>query len=926
MLCVATVMVLGPIPSSAQGATSQQAQLLRSLGAAERESLMKQLGLGGVGGDAATANGSSVEPRDLEARNKAQFRPVSELPANQFRAGDSVLVELDFMKGKPARIQETSPGQQPILIPAEPAPEYSAEDRAVLAPFIELIRSKNPYVLDKDGVIVFPGLRPASIAGLDEDQAARLLSSDPAFRRLDLKVSRLPIEPRGPDGLKPFGYDLFQSSPSTFAPSSDVPAPADYQVGPGDELLVQLFGSRDESYRLKVGSDGLLSIPGIGPVSAAGKTFETVRSEIDSRIRKQVIGAQALVSLADTRAIQIFVVGEARNPGSYTVSGLATVTSALYASGGMKESGSLRDIQVKRRGAIVGRLDLYDLLLRGDTSNDVRLTSGDVILIPPVGLTVSIAGEVRRPAIYEFKGSTSVGTALAVAGGLTSEAKASDSSIIRLTEQRQRVAFDVDLASPEGQSVAVRNGDILNVGRVRPTLDSGVQIEGHVFRPTVVGWSDGIRLTQVIGSVDELKPNADLNYLLIRRETPLDRRVTFLSADLTAALKNPGGPHDVLLTSRDRIIVFDAEVSRRPLLDPLIAELRRQGRSDQPAEVVSIAGKVTAPGDYPLESEMRVSDLLRAGGRLDDSAYAEKAELTRFRSVGSERRSELLEVDLSAIARGDLSADVFLQPYDILVIKELPEWSRRESVKLSGEVKFPGTYPIRRGETLRSVVERAGGLTILAFAKGAVFSRKELREREEKEIARLVDRLQSDLAASALQTAQAAQAMQNGSQSMSNAQALLADLRDIKAVGRLVLDLDRVLSAPLGSFSDIVLRDGDELVIPPFRQEVTVLGEVQNGTSHLYRPGLKREDYISLSGGLTRRADRDRIYVVRADGTVAAPAASWFSAGRTNFSIQPGDTIVAPINTERLPALPLWQAVTGILYNVAIATAAVKSL
>jgi protein involved in polysaccharide export with SLBB domain len=223
-------------------------------------------------------------------------------------------------------------------------------------------------------------------------------------------------------------------------------------------------------------------------------------------------------------------------------------------------------------------------------------------------------------------------------------------------------------------------------------------------------------------------------------------------------------------------------------------------------------------------------------------------------------------------------------------------------------------------------VERAGGLTILAFAKGAVFSRKELREREEKEIARLVDRLQSDLAASALQTAQAAQAMQNGSQSMSNAQALLADLRDIKAVGRLVLDLDRVLSAPLGSFSDIVLRDGDELVIPPFRQEVTVLGEVQNGTSHLYRPGLKRDDYISLSGGLTRRADRDRIYVVRADGTVAAPAASWFSAGRTNFLIQPGDTIVAPINTERLPALPLWQAVTGILYNVAIATAAVKSL
>jgi polysaccharide export outer membrane protein len=926
MLCFAVAVALSSPPIAAQNSSSQQLQLLRSLSTAEREALIKQFGARGSDAESGIAADVGAGSRDLEAQNKLQFTAEPEAPPGQFRTGDTVLVELDFIKGRPARLDESIPGQPPSVVPAEPPPEYSLEERAVLGAFIDLIRSKNPYTINDDGVIAFPGLREISIAGLNEVEAGKLISSDPAFRRLAVTVSRLPVEKRGSEGLKPFGYELFQSAPSTFAPTGDVPVPADYVVGAGDELVIQIFGSKDETYRLKVGRDGVLSIPEIGPISVAGKSFESARADIDARIRKQLIGAQSSVSLAETRAIRVFVVGEARNPGSYTVSGLATATSALYASGGVKETGSLRDIQVKRGGTIVGRLDLYDLLLRGDTSGDVRLAPGDVIFIPPIGVTVAIDGAVRRPAIYELKGATSVASALLIAGGLTAESDPGVSSIVRLTEDRRRVAFDVDVSSMGGKAVELRNGDVMTIGRARPTLDSGVRIEGHVFRPGIVGWHDGIRLTDVIRSVDDLKPNADLHYVLIRRETMLDRRTTFLSADLTAALKNPGGPDDVLLASRDRILVFDAEGSRRPLLDPLIAELRRQGRSDQPADVVSISGRIIAPGDYPLEPEMRISDLLRAGGRLEDSAYAEKAELTRFRNIGSERRSELLEVDLGAIVRGDVSADVLLQPYDILVIKELPEWSRRESVKLTGEVKFPGVYPIRRGETLRSVVERAGGLTILAFPKGAVFSRKELREREEQEIARLVERLQSDLAASALQMAQASQTMQSGSQSMIDAQSLLGDLKGTKAVGRLVVDLDRVLSAPLGSFSDIVLRDGDELVIPPFRQEVTVLGEVQNGTSHLYRPGLDREDYISLSGGLTRRADHDRIYIVRADGSVAASSSSWLGAGRSKLNIQPGDTIVAPLNTERLPALPLWQAVTSILYNVAIATAAVKSL
>ncbi|MFM7625413.1 MAG: SLBB domain-containing protein, partial [Gammaproteobacteria bacterium] len=346
--------------------------------------------------------------------------------------------------------------------------------------------------------------------------------------------------------------------------------------------------------------------------------------------------------------------------------------------------------------------------------------------------------------------------------------------------------------------------------------DAGVVLEGHVFRPGTVAWRQGLRLTQLIPSVDELKPNADLGYVLIRREMPQDRRLVVLSADLGAALRAPGSDADVQLAARDRVIVFDAAASRRQVLDPLLADLRRQAGLEAPTEIVSVGGRVKAPGDYPLEPGMRISDLLRAGGQLDDAAFGSKAELTRFRSTGAERASELLEIDLAAVRRGDPAADVTLQPFDALTVKELPEWGKQESIILRGEVRFPGIYPIRRGETLRSVLERAGGMTSLAFADGAVFTRRELQEREQQQLDQLTERLQSDLAATSIQLSQGSQTAQTAqtAQSVASAQGLLGQLKSSKALGRLVIDLDGVLQGSIGSLSEILLRDGDQLVIP----------------------------------------------------------------------------------------------------------------
>jgi protein involved in polysaccharide export with SLBB domain len=330
------------------------------------------------------------------------------------------------------------------------------------------------------------------------------------------------------------------------------------------------------------------------------------------------------------------------------------------------------------------------------------------------------------------------------------------------------------------------------------------------------------------------------------------------------------------------------------------------------------------PGEYPLEPNMTVSDLIRAGGNLSDAAYGGKAELTRYTVVdGEARRTELIDIDLANVLMGNKEADIALRPFDFLNIQEIPEWTAQEKVTLKGEVKFPGVYPIKRGETLRSVLQRAGGLTDLSFPQGGVFTRRQLREREQEQLDQLAARLQNDLATMALQGAAANQAA--AGQANVIGQSLLQQLKSSRAVGRLVIDVDGALAGQPGSAGDIVLLDGDVLMIPKRSQEVTVIGEVQNATSHFYRPRLERDDYVSLSGGATRKADSDRIYVVRANGTVMSGENSkWFSRG-SRVEVGPGDTIVVPLDTERLPSLPFWQAVTQIVYNLAISAAAVNS-
>ncbi len=947
-ILAAALVALAPFAAAhAQtGTPSDLASLYNSLTPEQQQAVLQQAG-GGLGGaaaanDATAAHNNARSKANAAVANRRQAPAQNEDPdallPHRFKPEDTVIVQLSVKRQKlewpPGSLQQEpqAAGQA-----AQAMPGAAAAVQPRLAPEIELtplekqkveatqklVAARNPYLLDVTGALQLPGFPAITLAGLTEEQAAQRLAIEPDFRLLDVKLTWLPVQRPGA-GLKHFGYDLFEQAPSTFAPGSDAPVPGGYTVGPGDLLVVQLYGSQNRTLRLTVGRDGHLAFPELGPIEVAGRSFSAVKAEIEGRVSRQMIGVRASVSMGDTRAMQVFVLGEAKYPGSYTVSGLSTVTGALFAAGGVREIGSLRHIQLKRAGKLVDELDLYDLLLDGNAAHDATLQPGDVIFIPTLGGTVTVDGEVQRPAIYELKGSVTAATMVRMAGGFTADADSGKAALSRVDATRRRVVRDLDLANEADGALVLQNADVLRVTRLKPTLDEGVVVAGQVFRPGSYAWEPGLTLSRVLPSLDELMPDADPHYVLVRRVDPATKRISALSADLAAALAAPGSPADLPLQARDRLTVFDLNANRETVVRPLMEELQLQATQEHPLAVANISGSVKAKGDYPLEPEMRVADLIRAGGGLDTAAYNGGAELSRYViENGQSRRTQVIPIDLAAVQRGEASANLALQPYDRLYIKEVSGWQDQDQITLRGEVRFPGTYPIKRGESLRSVVERAGGLTDQAFVDGSVFMRKDLKVREQEQLDRLAERLQNDLAAATMMAARGGQS--GAGQAYSVGQTLLSQIKASKAIGRLVINLKGAIAASPGTPEEVLVRDGDELVIPKKNQEITVIGEVQNATSHIYDPELSRDDYISMSGGTTRQADMKHVYVVHADGSVDATHTRWWLPHVGATPIRAGDTVVVPLNAERMPSLPIWQSASTIFYNLIVAWAAIRT-
>ena len=715
--------------------------------------------------------------------------------------------------------------------------------------------------------------------------------------------------------LKPFGYDLFAGSPTTFAPVSDVPVPAEYMVGPGDTINVQLYGKENNNYQLMVGRDGAVQFPDLGPISLVGLSFSEARTLLQDKIAQSMIGINSNITMGELRSIRIFVAGDAYKPGSYTVSSLSTITQALFISGGINQIGSLRNIQLKRSGKTVGSLDLYDLLMRGDASGDIRLQSGDVVFIPSAGGTVSVMGEVRRPAIYELKHNETMADVIKMASGLNPGAFPKASVVERFSDKAVKTVINVDLTAQNGLSTTVKNGDVLNVKSASNRIDNAITIAGAVIRPGKYQWVNQIKVADLLPSIwGNLTITADLDYSLLVREINQRGDIEVQRIALGRAIAEPFSEFNVVLQPRDTLLVFDYE-DREKLLKPIVEQLKKQSRFGDAAKLVNINGNVRFPGQYPLTTNANVTELLIAAGGLEEGSYTMSAELTR--QVVSQQDGVTIEhqqLNLNELMH-DSSANIALQSRDILTVRMLPDWQETRWVTIKGEVKFPGTYSIQRGETLKDVIARAGSYTTDAALKSAVFLRQSVKEKEQLELVKLSDELRREIAAKAL-------TKDTPTVGYADAQLMLKELENVKVAGRLVVDLNAI--ALNIDEANLDLEDGDALYIPPKNQTISVMGQVQHPSTHRFKDGVTFDQYLSLSGGPRKRADDDRIYIIKADGSVAMPnESSWFTS---NNQMEPGDTIIVPLDTEYKDSLTLWGQVTTIIYNSAIAVAAVATL
>jgi polysaccharide export outer membrane protein len=720
--------------------------------------------------------------------------------------------------------------------------------------------------------------------------------------------------------LRPFGYDLFAAQPTTFAPVTEIPVPSEYKLGPGDVVKIQLFGKENKEFELQINREGVLQLPELGPMSVAGMSFDDLKSYIARQVSERFIGVESSVSLGELRSIRIFVLGDSRTPGSYSVSALSTMTNALYVSGGVLESGSLRRVQLKRGGKIIAELDLYDLLLSGDTRNDLRLQAGDAVFIPPVGETVAIQGKVRRPAIYELKGERNVDEVIQLAGGLLPDANLQVTKVTRVKSGQNTEVVDIDLSLDKGRLFAVRNGDTVTIQGVNELSEGYVGLYGEIVRPGFYTWKPGLRISDVIPSLRlDVKASADLGYALLVREINSQRNITTYAINLAEAISNPASPDNLELKELDRVLVFPRGFPKEPMLQPVLMKLAQQARPGEAQKIIEIAGEVPFPGYYPLPENQSTQNVLLAAGGLGDAAYTLNTEVARYRA-GEDGgvKTEIMNLNLDRLLKGEESFQFLGR--DHILVKRLPDYAMRMQVKVEGEVRFPGTYTLTRGQTLSDLLERAGGLTGVAFPEGAVFTRIKLAEIEAERLVEAEKRLQKDLSALQLEAANAQKAAPQDTETL---ESLLADVRSSKPLGRLVVDLNAVQQGDPNQ--NVVLQDGDILKVPQMTQSVSVIGEVQFATSHLFSESLSVKDYIARSGGETNLADASRTYVVRANGSVWLPDSSgWF--GGSDDRLHRGDTIVVPMETDRLNKLQLWTNISQIMYQIALGAAAVGSL
>jgi protein involved in polysaccharide export with SLBB domain len=692
--------------------------------------------------------------------------------------------------------------------------------------------------------------------------------------------------------LKRFGSELFldrslfsmaRGSTSTDTPL-DVPLGPDYVVGPGDTLTINMWGGMTQSLVRVIGRDGQILLPEAGSLQVAGLPLQRAADLIEGALKQQYRNAQVSVTVSRLRSVRVYVVGDVQRPGGYDISSLATPLSALYSAGGPTAVGSLRVVRHYRGQRLIEDVDLYDFLLHGLQKSSARFESGDTLQVSPAGPQVAVSGAVKRPAIYELKpGESNLASVLDDAGGVTAAASLSHITIERIDANRQRETVTLKTAGGQDpqadraaiETFAVRDGDRIYIAPILPYSEHAIYLQGHVVRPGRLPYSDGMKLSDVLRSYQDMLPEPSAHGEIVR-------------------LMPPDFHAETIAFNVPEVLIGNANLTLQPF-----DTIRIFGRYEVDTPNVTIHGEVLRPGTYPLSKGMTAAQLVQMAGGFKRDALLSSADLTSYLiEDGNRVDGRLATIPIGAAVNGtEPNADVPLKPGDILTIHQITGWNEiGQSVTIKGQVKFPGSYGFQEGERLSSVLRRAGGMRDTAYPEGAVLIRQQVRDVEEHSREELIRQIETNSAAARLGPAVGTGDTGNTLRLIQSQQEqAVAQLKSHPATGRMVIHISADIDSWANTPADPELRPGDELTVPKRPGFVLVTGQVYNATALTFAPGKTATWYLSHAGGTNSTADRKEIFIIRANGSVVGRhSGGWFDPDVLSTRLDPGDVVVVP--------------------------------
>lgn len=678
------------------------------------------------------------------------------------------------------------------------------------------------------------------------------------------KISdRQDIKTTAEEGLTIFGYNMFDGTPESYSPVLEATPPSDYKLGPGDNILVNLWGRVEMQLDLTVDREGTVFIPKAGEIAAWGVTLDEFRDNLNRRLGGIYSDYQLSVTLGKIRRIKVFVYGEVKRPGGYTTSSLTTLFNALYLAGGPSQTGSLRKIKHLRSNKVLAEIDLYRFLIEGDNSQDSRLESGDVVFVPVVGPLVRIVGQVKREAIYEICGGEKITDLIGLAGKTTAEAFLEKISVDRIGGGDNRIIQDVDLSeglkldNPQAYALAdfhLRDGDRIKVPSIFDLRKNTVKLMGNVKHPGIYGLADSMRISDLIDHGAQLRNNTHLARANLFRTYPDQRREVY-PVNLDEILSGIDSTNYYLIDT-DSIAVYSENEIKRDM-------------------TVTIYGAVKRPGKYEYFDNMRLSDLVFLAGNALKQSYLLQAEIARSNPG---RTDEVIHANLeSALSTKGSAQDLCLTEDDKVYIRTIPRWSTENNVTIDGEVMFPGAYTLSRdGERLSDMIQRCGGFTPDAFEEGLVFVRGSILEDIEKRHIRTI------LASTETTILD----------SLNRPLPKLDQTVDLQSANRIIINVEEALKNPK-SPDNVALQRGDYIYVPRKPAGVQVLGAVAMNGTIVFKKGKSADYYIKSSGGFSKNADKGQTRLAKSNGRVLSGG----KAFQTN--VEAGDIVLVPQKIKR---------------------------